>query len=85
MADYVLDCVNAVRATDPNIWLSVRVSQTLLATSRGLAFMRGRDYVAPEDVQHTISSVMAHRLPPGLGADVNQIISSVIVPVDAGS
>lgn len=70
IVDYTLALVDRVRSMDPSIWLSVRVSETLLAVARGHAFMSGRDYVAPEDVQAVVLAVMAHRLPTGFDEDI---------------
>ncbi|TMR09831.1 MoxR family ATPase [Nonomuraea turkmeniaca] len=41
---------------------SPRATLGLLAAGRGLALMRGRDYVLPEDVRDVAHDVMAHRL-----------------------
>ncbi|MEM7093816.1 MAG: MoxR family ATPase [Actinomycetota bacterium] len=82
MVDYILQLVERVRALDPSIWLSVRVSETMLSMSRGHAFMSGRDYVAPEDVQAVATAVLAHRLPPAIGrAAAASALSGVPVPV----
>lgn len=84
IVDYVLDVVGAVRALDPSIWLSVRVSETVLQLARGRAHLAGRDHVAPEDVQAVAWPVMSHRLPQGLDADaVHHAVQSVAAPVDA--
>lgn len=42
--------------------LSPRGSLALLAAARAWAFLEGRDYVIPEDVQALAPAVMAHRL-----------------------
>jgi len=82
--DYVLAVVDVVRGMDPSIWLSVRVSQTLLAVSRGIAFMSGRDYVAPEDVQAAAPAVMSHRLPRSLDQEgIDAMVQRLPVPTDA--
>jgi MoxR-like ATPase len=41
---------------------STRASIWLLKGSRALALIRGRDYVAPDDVKHLASSVLSHRV-----------------------
>ncbi|MEM8705054.1 MAG: MoxR family ATPase [Actinomycetota bacterium] len=84
MTDYVLDVVDAVRALDPSFWLSVRVSQTIAQVGRGLAFMHGRDHVAPEDVQAVAGPVMAHRLPLGVApTTIETAVRQVAAPTDA--
>ena len=45
--------------------LSPRASQGLLRASQALAWLSGRDYVSPEDVQDAAIPVMAHRLVSG--------------------
>ncbi len=81
--DYALDCVEAVRALDASVWLSVRVSQMVLDVARGLAFMQCRDYVAPEDVRAVVPAVVAHRMPRGLDPSaVDECLAQVPVPVD---
>ena len=81
---YTLDVVEIVREVEPSAWLSVRVTQTLLAVARGLALVRGRDYVAPEDIQEASGPVFSHRLPRSLDlAAIPAIVTTVPVPVDA--
>lgn len=82
--DYVLSLIEATRQVDPSIWLSVRVTQTLLGVARGRAYMSLRDYVAPEDVQRSTMAVLAHRLPRAIEHDaVRAALDAVPVPVDA--
>jgi len=84
IVDYVLTLIETVRGLDPSIWLSVRVAQTLLAVARGQAFMAGRDYVAPEDVQKPTLAVLAHRLPRAIEPSaVLAALEQIPVPVDA--
>ena len=84
VVDYALGLVNQVRSTDPDVWLSVRVSEMLLAVARGHAFMHQRDYVAPEDVQRVAPSVLAHRLPRSLDPlVVARVIEQLPVPANA--
>jgi len=79
---FLLDVVDAVRGLDDSIWLSSRVPLDLLATARGLAFIEGRSYVAPDDVRSVARSVVRHRLPPGLDRGlVDAAIDAVAVPV----
>lgn len=84
IVDYALGVVNSLRSLDHSIWLSVRVSETLLAVARGHAFMHSRDYVAPEDIQRVAPAVVAHRLPASIdrGA-VARVIEQLPVPVSA--
>ena len=52
---------------------SPRASLALMAASRAVAFLRGRDYVVPEDVQVIWPDVITHRLllQPGAEAAAN--------------
>src|SRR3546814_19469491 len=52
LVDYVLRLVEATRTQPQFAWgLSPRGSLALLAAARSWAFLDGRDYVIPEDVQ----------------------------------
>lgn len=63
LVDYVLRLVEATRTQPQFAWgLSPRGSLALLAAARAWAFLDGRDYVIPEDVQAVLPSVVAHRL-----------------------
>ena len=74
LVDYVLRLVDATRTQPQFAWgLSPRASLALLAAARAWAFLAGRDYVIPEDVQAVLPSVVGHRLreradPAGHGA-----------------
>lgn len=61
--DYLLRLIDATR-NDSRILLgaSPRGTLALSAVSRALAFVRGRDYVLPEDVSGVFRDVIAHRL-----------------------
>lgn len=71
--DYVLRLVNATR-NHPQLayGLSPRGSLALLAAARGWAFLAGRDYVIPEDIQTVAPAVMPHRLGHALSATGGQ-------------
>ncbi|SEP66210.1 MoxR-like ATPase [Azotobacter beijerinckii] len=63
LVDYVLRLVEATRSQPQFAWgLSPRGSLALLAASRAWAFLAGRDYVIPEDVQAVLPAVAGHRL-----------------------
>ncbi|MDA7085664.1 AAA family ATPase [Pseudomonas sp. SA3-5] len=63
LIDYVLRLVDATRSQPQFAWgLSPRASLALLAAARAWAFLDGRDYVIPEDVQAVLPSVVGHRL-----------------------
>ena len=63
LVEYVLRLVEATRTQPQFAWgLSPRASLALLAASRAWAYLAGRDYVIPEDVQAVLPSVVGHRL-----------------------
>ena len=63
LEEYILDLVSYTR-THRSILLGVspRASLALLHTSRSLAFLRGRDYVIPDDIRLLAVPIMAHRI-----------------------
>ena len=82
MVDYLLLVVSAIRDIDDEIWLSVRVSETIAQVARGHAVVKGREYVAPEDIQAVTPAVLIHRLPRQFDEDViADIVRSMPVPV----
>ena len=64
--NYIMDLCEATRR-DPDIPnpLSPRAALALLAVSKAYAYARGRDYVAPDDVQTVFPHVAEHRLRKG--------------------
>lgn len=68
LEDYLLDLASASR-DDPDLLLgaSPRASMALAQAVRALAYLRGRDYVIPDDVLELIGPVWGHRLVGGDG------------------
>jgi len=65
LIDYVQRLLAASRVqSNLKLGLSPRAGLALLAASRGMAFLSGRDFVLPEDVQQVFIAVAAHRLVP---------------------
>ncbi|KXU39515.1 AAA family ATPase [Ventosimonas gracilis] len=63
LIDYLLRLVTATRSHPQfALGLSPRSALALLAAARGWAFLAGRDYLIPEDVQAVLPAVTAHRL-----------------------
>ena len=61
--DYIVRLVNATRShTYLELGGSPRASLSLTAMSRALAYISGRDYVLPEDVQAVFLPVLVHRV-----------------------
>nr|WP_249933046.1 MoxR family ATPase [Blastococcus sp. CCUG 61487] len=99
LVDYVVRLVVATRAPrehgmeDVATWVSYgaspRASLGLIAASRALALVRGRDYVLPQDVLDITGDVLRHRLvlsydalADGVPADhiVKRIVQTVPLP-----
>lgn len=85
VVDYIIELVNYTRTSNAfAASLSPRASMALAKAARSWAFIDGRDFVMPEDVQAVFASVCQHRL--GLHnesgeAQVNDILKNVLVPV----
>ena len=60
---YIIELANRTR-NDDWIYLGVspRASIALMKASQAYAFLHGRDYVLPDDVQYLVPFVFAHRL-----------------------
>ncbi len=65
--EYVADIVFLTRQSDFTnkylaIWASPRASISLIKSAKAFAFLQGRDFVIPEDVQEMIFPVLRHRI-----------------------
>ena len=80
--DYIIRLVNATRS-HPQLaqGASPRATLAVAAASRATAFLRGRDYVIPEDVQCIWRDVIAHRLIPIPGTEGTVTGNSVATAV----
>ncbi len=58
---------------------SPRASINLILTARALAFVRGRDYVLPQDVHDMVLDVMRHRLVLSFEALADNVTSDAIL------
>ncbi len=93
--DYVARIAEATRNSKEIIQgMSPRASIALIAMSKAEAFLRGRDYVLPSDVQYILGDVIGHRLVLNRGirrtniteeSVVKSIIENVGVPAIAMS
>ncbi len=80
---YIVRLVNATRS-HPQLaqGASPRATLAVTAASRAVAFLRGRDYVVPEDVQTIWRDVIAHRLilAPGVeGTVTGQAVATAVL------
>lgn len=65
LLEYVLDLVWATRHSDKlSAGISPRGAEALVLAAKAWAFLEGRDYCVPEDVQTVGAAVMRHRLVP---------------------
>lgn len=89
LVDYVVRVVFATRAPeqlgmhDVKTWIafgaSPRASLGIIAASRSLALVRGRDYVIPQDVVEVIPDVLRHRLVLTYDALADEITPEVVI------
>lgn len=63
LEEYILDVVRFTRS-HPSVLLgaSPRGSLGLMRSGRALAFLRGRDYIIPDDLKALVTPILAHRL-----------------------
>ena len=87
LVDYVQALLAATRNADRfETGLSPRAGLGLLSAARAWAFIEGRDYVAPEDVQAVFVAVATHRLHmandgrPASAESVRELMLSVALP-----
>jgi MoxR-like ATPase len=98
VVDFAVRLVHATRASAdfglaelaPQIayGASPRASLGLVAGARGMALLRGRDYVLPQDVLDVVFDVMRHRIVLSYealadGVDVDQVLEAVVAGVPA--
>jgi MoxR-like ATPase len=89
LVDYVVRVVTATRTPekfgmpDAKAWIaygaSPRASLGIIAASRALALIRGRDYVIPQDVVEVIPDVLRHRLVLTYDALADEISSETVI------
>jgi MoxR-like ATPase len=89
LVDYVVRIVTATREPekfgmpDAKAWIaygaSPRASLGIIAASRALALIRGRDYVIPQDVVEVIPDVLRHRLVLTYDALADEITSETVI------
>lgn len=88
---YIVNLTTETRS-HPKVYLGVspRGSIALMKTAQALAFIRGRDYVLPDDIQYLAPFVFSHRIIlksesryEGISTEdvVNEVLSSVPVPI----
>jgi len=89
VVDYIHAIVTATRSNARiQTGLSTRAAINLAQAARAVAFLEGRDYVAPEDVKSVAEAVCAHRLVVrhdfegyGRGELLRRIIADIPLPL----
>src|SRR6202047_4853991 len=89
LVDYVVRVVMATRypeqlgMNDVKSWVSFgaspRASLGIIAASRSLALVRGRDYVIPQDIVEVIPDVLRHRLVLTYDALADEISPEIVI------
>jgi MoxR-like ATPase len=62
LLNYVADLLHETRSGENHFGLSPRAGLDLLDASRGWAWLMGRDYILPDDVQEVFPFVAGHRM-----------------------
>lgn len=74
IADYIVRIVQATRESEEvQLGCSPRGAQMLFRASKAAAFVSGRNYVLPDDVQHVAPLVLAHRIVGRHGVTANHV------------
>ena len=90
--DYILELVEATRNADfIKLGVSPRGSIALYRMAKAYAFVKGREYVIPDDIKDLAPYVLAHRIiltPKGKSLVANneeavrRLLGSIVVPVE---
>lgn len=64
LINYVLELLENSRQNDSFQGLSPRAGRDIIKAAKSWAFIEGRDFVLPDDVQTILPSVVSHRLAP---------------------
>lgn len=63
ITDYITSISNATREHKyTSLGVSTRASMAMLRVAQATAFIKGRDYVTPEDVKENVEAVYGHRI-----------------------
>jgi MoxR-like ATPase len=81
LVDYIVDLVRTTREPNPLVAFgaSPRASIALAQASRAMAYLRGRRFVVPEDVQAVAPDVMRHRIVLTFEAEAEDVTTDTIV------
>lgn len=78
--DYVLDLIEATRASD-QLYLGAgpRGSLALVRAAQALATINGRDFVGPDDIKRIARAALAHRVIPRPEARVRGVTGIQVI------
>ena len=89
VVDYAVRLIDATRRS-PNLLrgASPRATLSVVAVSKAMAQLRGRDYVTPRDVQEVFRKTVAHRLlltpkAEGSGMSADKILADIVAAIPA--
>lgn len=78
--EYIVELVAATRNHEMiELGISPRGSLALAKMSKAVAFLRGRDYVLPNDVEEIFADVAVHRIRIGSKGKLNNLTSGQII------
>ncbi len=79
--DYVLDIVMKTREANPYITCgaSPRATLSLIKAAKAMAFLRGRDYVMPDDVKSIVYDVLRHRIALTYEAEAEELTTEAVI------
>ncbi len=87
--EYIVELVNATRnSVYTSLGISPRGAIALLRLAKAMAFMDGRDYVGPKDVQNALYDTGLHRITVSAkataeGLDGKAVLTKIIMMTDA--
>ena len=78
LLNYITDLLHSTRNRDEHFGMSPRAGLDLLDAARGWAWLSGRDYILPDDVQEVFPYVGAHRMFSHHSLNVSQEYSRAV-------
>lgn len=77
---YIIDIVDETRRnTTITLGVSPRGSLSLMKAAKAWAYIKGRDYVIPDDIQAMAVSVLSHRIIRGSSSKIKNITEEAII------
>lgn len=93
LEDYLLTIVQATRNSEAiEVGVSPRGTLAFMKAAQGKAFIEGRNYVVPEDIQYVAPYVLSHRIVLSLESSMRmtkqqameELLATIDVPVEVG-